>query len=478
MHFAHVHTFEEWRTTARGFLHAEIPPPAIHWSAQSAEDSLFGDQEFDVATTRVKSATTSRVPPEFLALARDVAYHRDPQRWEVLYCVLWRITHGERELLEIATDRDIHALQQMQKAVKRDEHKMHAFVRFRKVTGPGGEEQYIAWHRPDHLIVRLVAPFFARRFPAMHWSILTPDESVHWDGESLSFSPGVPASAAPQDDSLEELWRTYYANIFNPARVNTAQMKKEMPVRYWRTLPEAKIIPRLLEDAAARVNAMIDTHEGFATSAAQLIPPQFDLASLAAAAKNCTACDLHCRATQTVFGRGPSTARIVLVGEQPGDREDLAGKPFVGPAGQLLDRALAEAGVEREQVYLTNVVKHFKFIERGKRRLHQKPGSREIAACKPWLEAELSSIEPQVVVCLGSTAAQALLGRDFRITAHRGKVLETSYARTTLATWHPAAILRMNDSGRQAEMEQQLISDLQLCRRVGRNMTDLPARTT
>jgi uracil-DNA glycosylase len=478
MHFAHVHTFEEWRAAARGFLHAEIPPPAIHWSAQSAADSLFGDQEFDVAATRAKSATTSRVPPAFLALARDVAYHRDPQRWEILYRVLWRITHGEHQLLEIATDRDIHALQQMQKAVKRDEHKMHAFVRFRKVTGSNGEEQYIAWHRPDHLIVRLAAPFFARRFPAMRWSILTPDESVHWDGESLSFSPGVPASAAPQDDSLEELWRTYYAHIFNPARVNTAQMKKEMPVRHWRTLPEAKIIPQLLASAETRVNAMIDTREGFTTSATQFIPQQFDLASLATAAARCTACDLHCHATQTVFGRGPSTARVVLVGEQPGDREDLAGEPFVGPAGQLLDRALAEAGIDREQVYVTNVVKHFKFIERGKRRLHQKPGSREISACKPWLEAELSSLQPEMLVCLGSTAAQALLGRDFRITAQRGQVFETGYTHSTLATWHPAAILRMNDPSRQREMEQQLISDLRLCQPVGRNMTDLPARTT
>lgn len=475
MHFAHVHTFEEWRTAARGFLNAEIPPPAIHWSAQSAEDSLFGDQEFAAATA---TKSTSRVPPAFLGLARDVAYHRAPQRWELLYRVLWRITHGERELLEIATDRDIHALQQMQKAVKRDEHKMHAFVRFRKVTSSNGEEQYIAWHRPDHLIVRMAAPFFARRFPAMLWSILTPDESVHWDGAALSYSSGVPASAAPQDDSLEELWRTYYAHIFNPARVNTAQMKKEMPVRHWRTLPEAQLIPQLLATAEARVNTMIDTREGLATSAAQFIPEQFDFSSLAAAAKSCTACDLHCHATQTVFGRGPSNARVVLVGEQPGDREDLAGEPFVGPAGQLLARALAEAGIDREQVYLTNVVKHFKFVERGKRRLHQKPGSREIDACKPWLEAELSSIKPPSLVCLGSTAAQVLLGRDFRITADRGRIVETSYARNTLATWHPAAILRMNDRGRQREMEEQLVSDLRLCGRVGPNMPDLPARTT
>lgn len=458
MRFVHARHFDDWRETARGLLAEQLPPAEVHWSSDDAQGSLFAPEPTSASP---RHSPTMRVPAEFVTLAKFVAHHRDPQRWELLYRLLWRLTHGERQLLENAVDADVHALRHMQKAVKRDEHKMHAFVRFRRIVEDGAD-RYIAWHRPEHLIVRLAAPFFTRRFSQMQWSILTPDESVHWDGGELRYSEGVPASAGPQHDDLEELWRTYYAHIFNPARVNPAQMKKEMPVRHWPTLPEARLIPELLQQAAARVATMIDNREGLATSAASFIPPQFDLASLAAAARNCTACDLACHATQTVFGRGPANARIVLVGEQPGDAEDLLGQPFVGPAGQLLEAALAEVQLPREQVYLTNVVKHFKYVQRGKRRLHQKPGSREIAACQPWLEAELQTLQPQFVICLGSTAAQALFGRDFRLTTQRGRVLSTRFAQQTLATWHPAAILRMQDASRQQDMRRQLREDLAL----------------
>jgi probable DNA metabolism protein len=450
MRFVRAEHFDDWRATARRLLAEQVAPEEVHWSTVDQQASLFANEPASVTP----HAAPVHVPHEFVALAKYAAHHRDPQRWELLYRLLWRLTHGERQLLENAVDADVHALRQMQKAVKRDEHKMHAFVRFRRVV-ENGEERYIAWHRPAQLIVRLAAPFFARRFSQMRWSILTPDESVHWDGDELQFTAGVPASAAPQHDDLEELWRTYYTHIFNPARVNPAQMKKEMPVRHWPTLPEAQLIPELLKQAAARVETMIDTREGLAISAANFIPPQFDLPTLAVAAANCTACDLACHATQTVFGRGPSNARIVIVGEQPGDAEDLAGQPFVGPAGQLLDAALAEVQLPRAEVYLTNVVKHFKFVERGKRRLHQKPGSREIAACRPWLEAELQTLRPQVVVCLGSTAAQAIFGRDFRLSTRRGRILETPY---------PAAILRMQDTARQREMRAQFVHDLTLAR--------------
>ncbi|WP_254511196.1 UdgX family uracil-DNA binding protein [Anatilimnocola floriformis] len=452
MRFVQAERFDDWRETARELLCAEVPPAEVHWSAES--DSLLFADELAPAAPK-----TIHVPPQFVALAKDVAFHRDSRRWEILYRLLWRLTHGERQLLEISTDDDVHAATQMQKAVKRDEHKMHAFVRFRRVL-EGENESYVAWHRPDHLIVRLAAPFFARRFSAMQWSILTPDESVHWDGHELRYSPGVPATMAPQQDALDELWRTYYAHIFNPARVNVAQMKKEMPVRHWATLPEAQLIPELIAQAESRVRTMIDTREGFATSAQQFIPAQYDLSSLAAAAHNCTACDLHCHATQTVFGRGPATARIVLVGEQPGNQEDQQGQPFVGPAGQLLEETLTQAGLQRSELYLTNVVKHFKFILRGKRRLHQKPGSREIAACQPWLAAELKVLQPELLVCLGSTAAQAIFGRGFRLTSDRGKLITTQFAPRTLATWHPAAILRMTNEIRQQEMREQLVRDL------------------
>lgn len=454
MRFVAVESFDEWRNAARELLKSGEPPSAVRWHAEGP--GLFQDDSH----APIKGGGTSHsVPREFINVAKQVACHCDSARWDLLYRLLWRITHGEHDLLKVEIDDDVHAAVQMQKAVKRDAHKMKAFVRFRKVESAEPEE-FVAWHRPDHRIVRLTAPFFARRFKGMRWTILTPDESARWDGETLSYGPGAPANSAPEGDALEEMWRTYYASIFNPARVNVKTMKREMPVRHWPTLPETSLIPELLERAESRVSTMIDTREGFATSAARFIPEQYNLNSLSAAAKGCTACDLHCHATQTVFGEGPANAKIVLVGEQPGDREDTEGRPFVGPAGQLLDEALERAGIDRSNVYVTNVVKHFKYVPRGMRRLHQKPDSREIAACKPWLEAEIEFLRPSAVVCLGATAAQALLGRDFRITKQRGRVLSSEWSSRTIATWHPAAVLRMPDLTRRAEMLNELTSDL------------------
>ena len=187
-------------------------------------------------------------------------------------------------------------------------------------------------------------------------------------------------------------------------------------------------------------------------TAAPLVPADPTLPKLREAAAGCTACPLWRTGTQTVFGEGLPRAEVVLVGEQPGDQEDLAGKPFVGPAGKVLDRALEEAGIDRRLAYVTNVVKHFKWQARGKRRIHQKPNWSEIAACRPWLDAELSVIQPRVLVCLGSTAAQALFGRDFRVTQRRGELIETPLAPTALATVHPSSILRApDDATRQAE---------------------------
>ena len=187
-------------------------------------------------------------------------------------------------------------------------------------------------------------------------------------------------------------------------------------------------------------------------AAAECVPPSATLASLKKAAANCQGCDLYKRATQTVFGEGPTKADIMFVGEQPGDQEDRTGQPFVGPAGRLLDRCLIAAGIDREAAYVTNVVKHFKWIPRGKRRLHGKPNAREIEACKPWLEAEIAVIKPKVLVCLGATAAQALLGRSFRVSRERGRPIPSTLAPHLLATVHPSALLRARDTDREAEI--------------------------
>ena len=192
------------------------------------------------------------------------------------------------------------------------------------------------------------------------------------------------------------------------------------------------------------------------------LTPGRSLTSVREAAKSCRACHLYEHATQTVFGEGPARAQVMMVGEQPGDAEDLAGRPFVGPAGKLLDRALAEAGLDRKRVYLTNVVKHFKFEPRGKRRIHAKPNSAEIAACRPWLDTEIALVKPRVLVCLGATAAQALLGRAFKVSAHRGTFVSSPLAPRVTATVHPSSILRApDDTSRRAEM-QRFVRDLKV----------------
>jgi DNA polymerase len=195
-------------------------------------------------------------------------------------------------------------------------------------------------------------------------------------------------------------------------------------------------------------------------SAAGLIPNEPDLDGLRAAAADCTACPLYANATQTVFGEGRAGAAILFVGEQPGDAEDLAGRPFVGPAGRLLDRCIKEAGIDRSRAYVTNAVKHFKWVPRGTRRIHSKPSSLEIAACFPWLEAEIAAVKPKVVVALGATAAQALFGKAFRVTRERGRPVASRFAPYAMATVHPSSLLRAPDEETRHRETERFIADL------------------
>ena len=205
---------------------------------------------------------------------------------------------------------------------------------------------------------------------------------------------------------------------------------------------------------------MAKRHTGDTQKPTLPIPADATLPELAKASKNCQACDLWKRGTQTVFGEGVPGASVMLVGEQPGDQEDLQGQPFVGPAGKLLDAALERAGIARERTYITNAVKHFKWEPRGRRRIHKKPNTAEIAACRPWLDAEIAAVQPKIIVCLGATAAQSLLGRDFRVTQQRGQLLKSKLAPLVMATVHPSSILRAPDEEtRHAEM-QRFIEDL------------------
>ncbi|MFN0102629.1 MAG: UdgX family uracil-DNA binding protein [Bryobacteraceae bacterium] len=442
--------FAQWRTQARDILRQSIPPEQVHFTSPQLGQPLL---PFEPAAESESAVSTAKVPREFLELAEKVACFRDPDRWNSLYQVLWRLTHGQSHLLKDHADPQIRQLRIMEKAVGRDMHKMRAFVRFREAPGP----VFVAWYRPEHYIVRANAPFFARRFGSIDWAILTPDESVYWDQKELRFGPGLPREAAPSDDRIEDLWLTYYASIFNPARVNLAAMTAEMPVRHWGTLPEATLISNLLHHADERVVSMVRKQP---TSAKPFVPPDGSLKELAEAARTCQGCELYLHTTQTVFGEGPESPKVMFVGEQPGDQEDLAGSPFVGPAGKILDKALQDAGIDRDSVYVTNAVKHFRFEERGKRRIHKKPGGGHISACRPWLEAELGRLKPETIVCLGATAAQSLVGRDVRILQDRGKWMSTLWAKRLMVTIHPSALLRLPETSSYEEEYERFVRDL------------------
>lgn len=434
---------DTWRDTAKALLAGNVPPSEVAWT----DEKLLFEEPLPTGRADV------RVSARFVALADEVILHREPGAHALLYRVLWRLVHEQPRLLDDAADPDIRELERRARQVRRAVHDMHAFVRFRQV----GSERFAAWYEPSHHVLARATPFFVERFGSMRWSILTPEESVTWDGEDVVFGPGVPRHAAPSGDELEELWRTYYAATFNPARANPALMKKHIPARYWPALPETAIVGELLARAAPRVDVMLDRTPP--------IPVERDLDSLKTAAVGCRACELCVPATQTVFGEGPHDARLVLVGEQPGDHEDLEGTPFVGPSGEVLDAALARAGISRAGLYLTNAVKHFRFLPRGKKRLHQRPTAEQIRACRPWLAAELTALSPQVIVCLGSVAATSLVGSMFKITQERGKPIATRWAPQLIATHHPAAILRCDPDDRpryEAELAADLITAREL----------------
>ncbi len=250
-------TFDGWRDAARTLTSEGACPDSVCWQASTGGGSLA--LALDAPAARPDTPATMHVSREFMRIASAVSCHRDSGRWGQLYRVLWRLTHGEPRLMEVATDPEVHGLIVMERAVSRAAHKMKAFVRFRGVVDPDVADgtRYVAWFEPAHHVVERVAPFFSRRFAAMTWSILTPESSVHWDRTSLRYTAGVPRSAAPSDDLLEELWRTYYASIFNPARLNLETMRAEMPQRYWIDLPEARLVRSLAREAPRRVAEML-----------------------------------------------------------------------------------------------------------------------------------------------------------------------------------------------------------------------------
>jgi DNA polymerase len=440
--------FEGWREAARALAEAGVPPEQVAWQVDEASGDLFGGS---AAPPPPQPGSGFSVPRAFLTLAETAVCHSDPERFALLYALLLRL-RDRPGLIADSADRLVQRLERMAKAVRRDIHKMHAFVRFREVEDEAGI-RFVAWFEPEHHIVRAAAGFFVRRFAAMRWSILTPELCVHWDGRALTESQGASRADAPAGDPVEAVWKTYFASIFNPARLKVGAMLREMPKKYWKNLPETALVGELVAGAQAREADMVETSRreigGNARAAWEAVREE---------ARGCTRCHLYKHATQTVFGEGPVDAPLMFVGEQPGDQEDLAGRPFVGPAGQLFDRALGDAGIERGQTYVTNAVKHFKFEHRGKRRIHSKPDAGEIEACRWWIEQERAILRPTLTVALGATAARSLFGKAVTITATRGRAHALPEGGEAWVTVHPSFLLRVQDD-KEAEYAK-FVADL------------------
>jgi DNA polymerase len=441
-----------WRALARRLAHAGVAPEHVQWSVglHTQTAGLFDDERgaldklaHDGNVGEAVPTAALRVPQAFLDAASQALLHSDPHRFARLYRLLWRLQR-EPGLRADPLDADWVAVNALAQAVHRDQHKMRAFVRFHDCGDDAASPLYVAWFEPEHHIVESQAGFFQRRFAAMRWAIVTPRASLHWDGRQMHHGPGGRREDVPREDATQALWLTYYAHIFNPARLKPKHMAAEMPRRYWPNLPEARLIAPLVAEATQRAEAMVDQPPTTPRRGHRpLLPLHAQGVDARAAASRCTLCPHAAHATQAVWGEGPADARVMLVGEQPGDQEDLQGRPFVGPAGQLLDRALAAAGLVRDTLYLTNAVKHFKFELRGRRRLHKTPAQRDIEACGGWLAQEIERVNPRHLVALGATAAQALLGRRVPIAECRGRWLPREDGRDVLVTWHPAALLRL-----------------------------------
>ena len=447
--------FAFWRDRARALVQAGISPERVEWVEPGATASLFdsGSQALPEPREPEKIVRASK---RFLSLAKTAAHHSDPERFGLLYRLLWRLQDNPR-MMEDKADPDVRRLEEMDKAVRRDAHKMHAFVRFRMVEERDDDgnphEHYVAWFEPDHHILRREAGFFVRRFANMRWSILSPRGTLHWDGETLREGPPAQKSDAPGGDPAEDLWRKYYASIFNPARLKIGAMLKEMPRKYWKNMPEAALIPELVAGAQRRESQMV--------AAGEL---EFDerpetLEAIDKAIHACRKCLIGGLDNQAVMGEGPQDAALMIVGEQPGDQEDQAGRPFVGPAGQVLDQGLEQAGIDRSRAYVTNAVKHFKFVHRGKRRIHQSPTAKEIDTCRWWQEAERAIVQPRLVLALGASAARGLLGKTVSIAKSRGAPIPLEDGSELWVTAHPSYLLRLDGPARD-EQQRMFAADL------------------
>ncbi len=415
-----------WRKATRALVLAGVEPDQVRWSVRAkpedgSDDLPEGNGGFNVSRSLVTMA----------GLAIQA---RDPDRFGLLYRLVWRANAGQKLDHD---DAELRRAQGLAFAVRAEAHKMRTNLRFL----PVGEDGYLGWYAPAHFVLEANAQLLVRRFPQQRFAILTPDGSALWDGAELRFGPGV---APVQDDAaLAAWWDKHHAKLWRESHPGTSVPEAESLHESPRPPDRPPLGPVVLPQHADA--ALLEaTHE----------------------AGDCKRCHLYEPATQTVFGEGPAHARAMFIGEQPGDQEDVIGRPFVGPAGQLLDRALEEAGIDRRMVYVTNAVKHFKFTPRGKRRIHQPPDAAEISACRFWLDVERVRLQPGLLVLMGASAARAVLNRQVTITRERGRPIKMEDGHTAFVTVHPSYLLRIPDADAKTREYRAFVRDLEAVRKL------------
>lgn len=475
--------FDEWRTTARLLLQDEMRPEDVFWHYHSAP-TLFDGERASSPSEKYSPAQQSQeflVPKQFINLAKNVICHESKGSAALLYRLLYRLQR-DKTLLEKIYDIDTATALSRQKAVCHDIHHMHAFLRFKEICSLGNDNFrrcFTAWYEPQHFIIAEAIPFFCRRFTDMDWQILTPKGSAFYFNKRLFF--GEPIFKKPQNkDEIEELWKTYFASIFNPARLKVKTMQSHMPKKYWSNLPEAEIIDSLVDNAETRIETMerqpvlqpplfhSRLSERHAQNSVQTnfrsrtTPETSDI--LNDSIRSCKRCPLHCSATQAVCGEGPENASLIIVGEQPGDREDLVGRPFIGPAGQIFEKTIEKIGIERDEVYITNAVKHFKYELKGRKRLHKRADRSEIERCRWWLMKEIDIVKPKLIVAMGKTALFSLTDLNEPLSGLVGKIIETEEKIPVLVTFHPSYLLRIKSEELKKQETARFEQSLQLAK--------------
>ncbi len=423
--------FDGWRTAARSLRLAGVLPRKVAWTVNGSEiDMAFPEARppGDAPGMR-KGAFT--VPKAFADLAVDVVLHRSPDRFNLLYRLLFRLAQNPR-LMEDAADSDVARARDFAGAVRAASARMEAEVRLRLIED-APRPVHVGWHAPAHRVAERAALALTARYAQICFSVLTPEASLHWDTRTLTVGAGARLGDSPSDEAVEAHWRKRCMALFpaTPAPPAISSRDLKAALRGSRDGPYERGAPA----SHAEIVAGVDT---------------------------CRRCGLWREASRGVAGEGPARAALMLVGEQPSDPDDLAGRPFTGSAGALLDQALTAAGLTRSAVFLTNAVRHFKHERRGQRRLHRSPGPGEVDACRWWLDAERRLVQPKVVVALGATAALSVFGKALPVLSSRGQPRPLSGRTQGLVTFHPAFILRLPDDRARRETFGALVQDLKL----------------